>query len=873
MLRAEVRISFKLHRSAESIDNRKCEFPISHPLALRLKYRVRVDGKLVETTTRPLIQLDMQQWRNEHAGPWKERVESWIDDDPELSQLVDRYRQLDREQADCREAITLFEERIRSHLIDVDEVRLAAVYVAQGDPFFPHLIKLMPEIDPGLRIDEPYARWKYISLLQANDRQQYRRFEKEWRRKAEAWFSEKPEIAELLPALRRHRVVSQQAKELSEGPMLKHLQQVHALSSKAAEQFTRYLSNGSAHASVELAIVLIPECRQAMQSHAAAITEQLASWGLDEAKLNPATGSLEPVASDQRGWFNPGLVAFDSIDASDDSIDVEIEFETSSSYLRHPLDATGFLTDLAPEELQCVFPAMETVPVTVTIPAKVQPIISPPPKSVVTLDNGKRRFDLQLAKGDSVLHLVSVPFDRFGNPYLAQFRLKDSDIERELQTHLKRTENLTTRPMLLSVRYMLLLQNRQLWLAHQLGQSIAREHPDFADCFESLQSASYLAKAAKEQFEWIEKKSVSPELDEESDLVRFRSASANDTNALSKPALDALARRVLQLDESTLTLPERMGRRFILCQAGDDVPANLSALIDLAQDQPESIVAGSLKLIQFLTIDKSAALPYVIRQTRLWPKAEASRISESQRLRRNAACHALTTFRARSIVPQLIEFIESTDDALLIQAAMDSLGHMTLPNQFDALATIAARVIEASESATIKYLQLLIRSDREKAVATFNDLRKTHPAVNPLVMRILADAGETAELADAISLYTSSLDIRDELYAAIRVMTLLADGSDVARLKYRHGLPQWMNQSLVSIIARRGADGSAFPFVEAYYLEFVQGKAKFSHRACVAAFRRIGDDRALPYLHDILRHVEQKTTVAEAIGWLRLNDR
>ena len=64
----------------------------------------------------------------------------------------------------------------------------------------------MPEIDPDLRIDEPYQRWKYVSILNGSDPEMYRPYEKEWREKVDKWFASKPELAELLPKLREVRI-------------------------------------------------------------------------------------------------------------------------------------------------------------------------------------------------------------------------------------------------------------------------------------------------------------------------------------------------------------------------------------------------------------------------------------------------------------------------------------------------------------------------------------------------------------------------------------------------------------------------------------------------------------------------------------------
>ncbi|MBC8291332.1 MAG: hypothetical protein H8E37_13605, partial [Planctomycetes bacterium] len=89
----------------------------------------------------------------------------------------------------------------------------------------------------------------------------------------------------------------------------------------------------------------------------------------------------------------------------------------------------------------------------------------------------------------------------------------------------------------------------------------------------------------------------------------------------------------------------------------------------------------------------------------------------------------------------------------------------------------------------------------------------------------------------------------------------------------RPGLPGWMNERLVSVIRSKGCDASVFPFVEAYYKEFVQGRKKHNHLTCVRAFERIGDRRAIPYLREIFESTERKRDASEALGNLLLDRR
>jgi len=129
------------------------------------------------------------------------------------------------------------------------------------------------------------------------------------------------------------------------------------------------------------------------------------------------------------------------------------------------------------------------------------------------------------------------------------------------------------------------------------------------------------------------------------------------------------------------------------------------------------------------------------------------------------------------------------------------------------------------------------------------------------------------ELPKAISIYQTSTDIKGELASAVSLLIDLADPKDIAELRYRLGLPSWMNERLVSVIRFKGGDKSVYPFVEAYYQEFARGRKAHNHLTCVAAFERIGDRRAIPHLREILKTTERKHDASHAIGNLLLDRR
>ena len=345
---------------------------------------------------------------------------------------------------------------------------------------------------------------------------------------------------------------------------------------------------------------------------------------------------------------------------------------------------------------------------------------------------------------------------------------------------------------------------------------------------------------------------------------------------LTSGALKALAEKGGKLDPEKLSLQEKLGRLFILCEADVERKKNLAEFLKLAEANPREAIYA-LKLIQFLTVEKPEAFPYVLKQfdLQLRDKARAGKVKTDsfEWIRENHAYYAMGSFRSPQTASGLMKFIQSTEDSLLVQGAVSGLSHMTLPNHFEELTKIADRIAASSHSGYIQYLDLLVRSDRKRAEPFLETLRKRHPKLAGYAMRALGRSRSKMALPQALAIYRTSKDVKGQVGSAISVIHELAEPKNIAALEYRKGLSDWMNEPLDSVIRTKGGDKSVFPFVEAYYNEFVKGQKKHNHLTCVRAFEQVGDRRAIPYLREIFTTTERKRDASAAIGNLLLDRR
>lgn len=912
-LTAKVRTSWQLRNPTNAVDDTRRVFPVAapqhwnHAQGPQPWCRVLVNDQPVPAETQVLIdpRSRTRSWPDEKQRiEWSKRINGWFAEDAELQALVARYRELNESRRDINTVTEEFQKRAKAHLIHDRDLDYTVVYVATDNPYFGHLVKLMPEIDPSLRIDGKFQRWQYVSILDEYDAEIYRPYEDEWRAAFFKWIDAKPELAELLPKLREVWLANQQAQKLLNGPLVKHLHDVNGLDLQTSQLMTSFIERGGNTPPTALVRSLFPDIAEQLDQAASKESELLRKWGFDESALSPITGKLIPArdmppVNYRDLWRDPTVLAElgrpippsppHGRNRVDSSVPVLVSFdapvapnETTTVAIEHSVELMPLMSPMhsafrmgGQNAFASVFPSPRDVEVTVTCSPGIQPIIAPAPHTVSVSKDGTRRFDLSLDGDSSMLHLVPVNIVKDSNSWLGRFG-QDRHVVADLKALIDRTSNPTVRPMLQAALYPILLQSGDPWDAQQLARQIAREHSDFATIVEAVQKATYGSRKALEMYDWVVAKGAAPQLVTEEDLNRFKRRSGNDQHVLSPNALAALADRVAPLDVDKLNILERMGRLFILCQAGNDTANHLAELLELAGANPK-LAIESLKLIQFLTIeDKSSALPFVLKQIdpQLRDKARAGKITTSsfEWIRQNGAYYAMSTFRSPKAATGLVEFIQSTDDSLLVQGATQALSHMTLPDHFEELVGIADRVAGASESAFIQYLDLLLRSapDPEQALPVLDEFREKYPKLARRVMRALGRAGHKQELNRALEVYQSSKDIEGQVQSSISVIQDLAKPEHIAALTYRKGLPEWMNERLVSIVRFKGGDESHYPFVEAYYQEHVRGNSKHNHLTCVAAFEQIGDPRAIPLLREVFQSTERKRDAAQAIGHLTL---
>jgi phosphoenolpyruvate carboxylase len=215
-----------------------------------------------------------------------------------------------------------------------------------------------------------------------------------------------------------------------------------------------------------------------------------------------------------------------------------------------------------------VLPEPREVPFSVECPSGFQPIIAPAPRSVAIVKDSIRRFEGQLTGEQSAVHIAVANLARDAAIWTSRFSPSDDQLMNDLRVLVDKIDNPCVRPLLMTSQYASFFNSGKLWDAHLVSMQIRQEHPDFAELLDSLCGHLHRADEAKQLYEWVMQKANSPSLTTEEDLKGFNVQLGNSDQQLTPEHLQELADRVERLNEDSLTLQQKMGCCFILCQAG-----------------------------------------------------------------------------------------------------------------------------------------------------------------------------------------------------------------------------------------------------------------------------------------------------------------
>ena len=905
---AEIRVEYKLKNTAEERQSLTLAFPVpetSWPPPDRKPWRgkrdkdwfvARQDGRRLGVEERPVGYLygypeykAMMLRRAKLYAEWVKRV-------PGLEEKFAPLRDVQNLIKGLAGARSAFLKAAEESLGDPKLAR-AAECVLRDPTDFRSVVRLIPAIEPSLRCGPGDGAQKYLSLLAEDRIEPYRPYEAEWREKIANWINASPELSKLAEARTRLYELRTRQRNLRED-LCKYLHDECGVPADHAPSVSWGVDSAGNVALPPTRVLeaLLP----AVKGGVDAAREAISAWGLDRELVSPFTGRLYRPANRGARWDSGPPLDRDAPLAPGEpyfgwnalngplrnwgsgrrlmKYSVEVAPEAESMIIveyRVGLDYDDQQFGLKP---YYVVPQLTYVLKTAQYWKRLGPVsirISIPPEHYAIglpedgrskRENGATIHELVLnAPSDNVrLGLVSTRKEDYTSSHLLEFiRDKEEHLE-EMRRTLRRATRKDVVPLL---RAGIVNQLCRMQWRHRAWEEYCAYKKEYGDSplVRLCCLRSEMLDWAKATHNWIEGKVKSPGTDLlKCEWIRRGGMSDGDKRVL--------AEKLAASQDRYTGAQDQLGAAARLCALGVDTKGNLARILSIAQTKPE-MAFSVLKLLPGLPGDKTPALPFILRHVNPNPKSIKGDTFSREWNTHTRAVQNLRTLTGPAVVPRLLELYRKTEDGLIRQEVMRAFTESGPSLSFEQMVELGLPV-ELSEYAVQCYLGALKKMDPEKVIPFLRSLQPKPPRYAPRIDSVLARLGDRSVLDGAIKRHnTSSCEQwhnRDFISAA-GVLYVLRDPSMFRRIKYRADAERHIPERLVRVIAEIGGDEHAFKFVEKYYLQHVRGGRPRDGGACVRAFVRLGDRRAVPHLRELATAPEKNAQAAHAIGLLTLD--
>lgn len=399
---------------------------------------------------------------------WKARLESWINEDAALSEAHSRcqktaqefqqlYRRAERLNGELKKHLENINPKIDLYALSrfmetgPDDGRNTHGLYLSGQVPLNLLTRLMPKIDPSLRIETGNSTNTPMTLLDESRYQAYQAYEEKWTRQMNEWIrsnvASHPPLSDL-PRMRRR--LGELATELSDQRewINQRLHDSRGLDMATVTLWNNYhRSPYFPEAMARLVRALFPDVEAAWQKRAEEERTRLSQWGFDGSRLSPYTGRLvafdkiggprhsqrfdprfadyDPAVREVLGlpkpnskneplhpWDfgrNPSLLSLKMEVPPRGSSRLSLEYDVRVAPLIGRADSR--VSPSGPRELFIPFPAAlrkKPLDVKITMPPDTHPLIVPDPMDITTYGDGSREFRVRIDDNNPALHVIPI---------------------------------------------------------------------------------------------------------------------------------------------------------------------------------------------------------------------------------------------------------------------------------------------------------------------------------------------------------------------------------------------------------------------------------------------------------------------------------
>ncbi len=775
-----------------------------------------------------------------------------------------------------------FQATVKPHLINPDLGYSFYSFVADEDPRSA-IIKIIPEIDPSLRVEVKPGTQKYISVLDENHPERYQAYFPRWSAQIQDWIAARPDVAKAAKQVIAYHEKYRQYQVAREN-LITFLQQTARMPQLIAERYVAFTEDDSASWVLEVILsYLKPEVKeevtpryQRLQTQFDALRGQIGSGRVlcsltgelydPEANRFLARGGLAQFPENRhplqiqaaRLGGLAGVLGYEDLEPKVLAYQIELApFQTSVLSAEYILElSAGSQTELFSGQFvyQLTTPTawqrLGPIEFRVRIPNSLFPIFQSETVASVA-EKDSTLFTIPVSTSDTHVHFNVLEKDN-------QFWTLEPNQENLelLRTGLGRVHHPQVRLVLEAAIVSIIARMEKPFTAWEQWLALKKENPTHPAGYLSFEDENEI-KQLGEAFEDMETFLKSPHIEIADDKGFLDEDLEADWREVFVPKL--VARQ-----KEKLTPVESLHLAVVMCHLGVEPEKNLAQVVALA-GQSREMAREALAALNEIEIDKSAQLEFFLQ----FLQREPEKCDELAQELHQLASYNLPDMHHPSVAGRLIDVYLQTLESDVQARILEAILSIKPVVPFEQLMRLQLSD-EIGETIWGQYVAALAESDPERARTVLRKWFISRPKQKFILLKQLALLGDPLIRESVIKELEVTRDdhARRELVSITRAF---GDPTLLLLLKFNPRLEPWMEAALLDLIPKGTADPRLFNWVETQFQNADLNRRRELLIPYLRVFQKLRDRRALPYLYSMLEMGQHQEDIAKVIGEIVLD--
>lgn len=780
-------------------------------------------------------------------------------------------------------AADALETTVKPYLIEGEVAREFSSFLIRSDPQVA-ILRIIPEIDPTLRIDGKQGTRKYISILDPSHPERYQAYFPRWSAQIQDWIAAHPDVAKAAKQVIAHHKKYLKYTAAREA-LIAYVQNTAGLSQSLAEQYVAIDKDESESWRLDQVLRQIrPEIEAELHAKYHRLqtrSDQLRGQIGGGRVLCSLTGELyDPEAN--RFLARGGLAQFPENrhplqiqaahlgglagllgdwDTEPKVLTYQIElapFQTSVLSAEYVLELSdGSQTELFSGQFvyqlttQTAWQHLGPIKFRVRVPNSLFPIFQSDTVASVA-EKDSTLFTIPVSTSDTHVYFNVLEKDN----QFWKLAANQENLER-LRTALDRVHHPQVRLVLEAAMISIIARMEKPCTAWEQWLALKKENPAHPAGYLSFKDENEIEQL-EEAFEDMETFLKSPHIEIADDKGFLDEDLEADWREVFVPKL--VARQ-----KEKLTPVESLHLAVVLCHLGVEPEKNLAQVVALA-GQSREMAREALAALNEIEIDKSAQLEFFLQ----FLQREPEKCDELAQELHQLASYNLPDMHHPSVAGRLIDVYLQTLESDVQARILEAILSIKPVVPFEQLMRLQLSD-EIGETIWGQYVAALAESDPERARTVLRKWFISRPKQKFILLKQLALLGDPLIRESVIKELEVTRDdhARRELVSIVRAF---GDPTLLLLLKFNPRLEPWMEAALLDLIPKGTADPRLFKWVETQFQNADLTRRRELLIPYLRVFQKLRDRRALPYLYSMLEMGQHQEDIAKVIGEIVLDE-